>query len=938
MTDYGPTHPMLVGRSGDLAQIESMLDRVADEGGTLRISGDPGVGKSALLQAGIDLATERGFTVLSAQAIEGESHLAFAILYHLVQPIIGRVDDLPGGHRTALLSALGLVDPSGQPRDPLFIGLAALELIAEQAAESPVLVVVDDLRWVDNASREVIDFVSRRIVDEQVVMLFACRLSTPPESRFGSLLHHVDPLDPDTSRELLYHQAPDLSLLDEERVLAGAEGNPLALLELAKVVGGADDSSLFASIPLTERLERAFAVPLRDLDPLGRTALLVAALQDSDQLAETNAVVALLAEDQNATADLREPMDLGLLVIEGDTFRFRHPLVRSAIVQAASLEDRRTVHIAWAATLSADPDRAAWHRALAAGGPDEALAAELDAGASRAAARGAPGLAEDWLRRAALLSEDERHRGHRLLLAAEYAFELGRHGSVSELMAQARTLSLEPSDYARLAGLEGAFNDGVPGDEDNINRLVEAAARARKEEEEDLAASLLLGACNSCYWGAANEELRSRIRTGIEALSLADDDPRVMVLYSEIDPFVRGSRLVDQLGQWASREITDGALIGALARTGFIAGDFERGLGFATRASDALRVQGRVALLTQSLVLEAFASMYLGRWDVATIASDEAYRFGTETKQPLWAACGRLGQANLAGLRGDPLAALAMAAEVEEDAVKTGNRALLNGVQLSRGFAALGHGRPGDAFDQFTRMFDRSDLAYQYPQCAWAIDYLVESAVLSGRAEEAIPILLETEQLAGDTTACGVLRALSYARAVLADEDQAEALFEAAMQLKVNTAPLFCARVDLAYGSWLRRQRRVAESRRPLESAQAVFDALGAVAWSTRSMQELAASGRRARRQEPDGWSKLSAQELQVAQLAAQGLTNREIGERLYLSHRTVGSHLYRVFPKLGVRSRAQLHKALDSSQLDGTSRRDEPLSSDNDRRLSPKT
>jgi DNA-binding NarL/FixJ family response regulator len=220
---------------------------------------------------------------------------------------------------------------------------------------------------------------------------------------------------------------------------------------------------------------------------------------------------------------------------------------------------------------------------------------------------------------------------------------------------------------------------------------------------------------------------------------------------------------------------------------------------------------------------------------------------------------------------------------------------------------------------------DPTDIAYQYPQCAWAIDYLAEAASLSGRVEEGSWSLRHIEELTGDATASEVVRALAYARAVLADEDEAEALFEQANQLKADASPWYCARVDLAYGSWLRRQRRVAESRRPLVSAQAVFDALGAAAWSARAVQELAATGRRARQHEPDAWSKLSAQELQVAQLAAQGLTNREIGERLYLSHRTVGSHLYRAFPKLGVRSRSQLHLALDS----GAERAGEPEQDD---------
>ncbi len=914
MSDIGPPSPFLVGRDAELAQIKSALDGVAQRGGTLRIAGDPGVGKSALLRAGAELAIARGYTALSIRAAEGEAHLTFAALYQLLRPLLGRIDELPAGHRTALMSAFGLIEPGSAPDNRFFIALAALELIANAAAETPVFVGVDDLSWLDDASLDAIEFISRRITDEQIVMITTCRLNQPPESTFGSLLLWLDALDADASRELLCHEAPELPVADRVRVLEAAAGNPLALLELAKVVGRAGESSVFAPIPLTQRLERSFAARLDDLEPPVRMALLVAAVQDSDQLSETYAALARLSGNRDAKVDLDKVARLGMLIVAGDTFRFRHPLVRSAIAQSATPDERRAVHQAFAAALSADPDRAVWHRALAAPSAQESLAAELDAGADRAAARGAPGLAEEWLRRAAELSQDDRHRGHRLLRAAELAFELGHHETVSELMSQARILALDPPDYARLAGLEGAFDDGIPGDEDNISRLADAADRARRGGEEGLAASLLLGACNSCYWGAAGEDLRSRVRAGIEALSLDSADPRVMVLYCEIDPFVRGAYLVDQLARWASREVTDVALLGALARTGFIAGDFERGLGFATRASDSLRRQGRIALLTQALVLETFASLYLGRWDIALVTCDEAYRFGIETRQPLWAACGRLAQGNLAGLRGDFSSALDIAAEVETDAVKAGNRALLNGVQLTRGWAALGDGRPGEAFDEFRRMVDRDDIAYQYPQCAWAIDYLAESAVLSGRREEALGPLRHVEELVRDTTASGVVRALAYARAVLAGEDQAEALFDEAIRLEVNASPWYCARVDLAHGSWLRRHRRVAESRRPLVSAQAVFDALGAAAWSKRAMQELAATGRRVRQHEPEAWSKLSAQELQVARLAAQGLTNREIGERLYLSHRTVGSHLYRAFPKLGVRSRSELHLALDNN------------------------
>ena len=268
----------------------------------MRIAGDPGVGKSALLRAGLELAIARGYTALSVHATEGEAHLAFAALYQLLRPILGRIDELPAGHRAALMSAFGLTEPGVASDNRFFIALAALELIADAAAETPVFVGVDDLSWLDDASLEAIEFISRRITDEQIVMLTTCRLNRPPESTFGSLLLWLDALDTEASRELLHHQAPNLSAGDEARVLEAAAGNPLALLELAKVVGRAAESSVFASIPLTQRLERSFAAGLDDVDPPVRMALLVAAIQDSDQLSETYAALAQLTGDRDAKA------------------------------------------------------------------------------------------------------------------------------------------------------------------------------------------------------------------------------------------------------------------------------------------------------------------------------------------------------------------------------------------------------------------------------------------------------------------------------------------------------------------------------------------------------------------------------------------------------------------------------------------------------------
>jgi len=335
---------------------------------------------------------------------------------------------------------------------------------------------------------------------------------------------------------------------------------------------------------------------------------------------------------------------------------------------------------------------------------------------------------------------------------------------------------------------------------------------------------------------------------------------------------------------------------------------------FASRACDGLRQLGLVALLTQALVLRTFSALYLGRWDITHVASDEAYRFAVETRQPVWAACAQLGQANVAGLRGDYDRARTLSAEVERTALAAGNRALLNGVQLSRGFAALGAGRPDEAFTEFSRMMDRTDQAYQSPQWAWAADYFAEAAALTGRADQAFAVLDQLEELIDHTTAPGVLRAMALSRAALADQEVAERRLAEARELAPTAPPWYRARLELTYGSWLLDQRRIGPARDALRSAHATFDALGAGAWANRASQKLAESGQQAEPQARYAWAKLSPQELQVAQLAAEGLSNRDIGARLFLSHRTVGSHLNRVYPKLGVHTRTELGAVLSDA------------------------
>ncbi len=903
-----------VGRERELDQLTDALDAIEDHGSTVALVGDPGVGKSALISTLVSLANDQNVRVLTASGAEAESHLPFATLHQILQPILDLSDALPEGHRAALLGAIGIID-GPVASNLLFVALGALELIAEAGQKQPSLLVVDDLQWVDVASLDVLQFVARRLDAERVFMLLASRIDlneSVPNLDVERI--HLAGLDERASRMLLEQSHPDLSHVDEATILELSAGNPLALLELPIALGLAEPGPrgwVSDDVPLTARLERAFAARVDQLDGPTATLALVAALQGSDSVRET-----LRAADKllgaNGTAAALEPLvSTGLLSSDGVRFEFRHPLVRSAIVQRATVSNRHAVHRALADVLVDDPDRATWHRSMATPVEDEEIASALEAGADRALARGGLLLAGEWLERAAYLSSDASAKAHRLLRAAEIAFELGRAGSVRRLTSEARALPLDETASARLLGIEAAFDDGVPGGADHIRRLSDAADRAHAGGEDGLAMQLLVGASKSAYWQAAGAAVVDPIRRIAGGLDVPDGDPRRIFASSLIDPFTNGAYVMEQLALHMQDAVLDPAAAGALSNAGFVVGDFSQALWFARRASEMLREQGRTALLAQTLVLETFASLYLGRWDITVVASAEAHRFAVETNQPVWAACALLGQGNVAGVRGDTDDAVAKSLQVEQLALLTGNRGLLNGAMLVRGHAGLGAQSPGDAFSALWRMSDPTDEAYQSPQCVWAVDHLADAAVQIGRTDKVTEVLSRFDELVGDTPAPGIRRVMALARAILADEADAEAHFRTASDLSVAAAPWYRGRVDLAYGSWLRRQRRVAESRDLLRSAQLVFDALGARGWSQRAEVELVAAGVRAKPSAPDAWARLSGQELQIAQLAAKGLSNRQIGERLYLSHRTVSTHLYRIFPKLGVTSRRQLHTAL---------------------------
>ena len=611
---------------------------------------------------------------------------------------------------------------------------------------------------------------------------------------------------------------------------------------------------------------------------------------------------------EDAYAALDEAVRADLVTIDDLRLRFRHPLIRSTVLQLATVGQRRAVHRRLALSQAAQPDRAAWHRALAATGPDEEVAAALELAAAHAVDRGASVVSVGLFERAAALSVTDQRRGHRLLRAAELAFELGRTELADRLLTETRQLALDDEDQAALVGLKVVF-DGDPGSSDDIRLIVRSAEQVLATGDRPLGAYLLVGAARRCLWSSATDDVRDLVLT-TAAGHLTETDPRMIEITAFVDPLGRGAEVVSQLSSWAERTASDPATGTLLGIASFLVADFDRTQTFVARSRDGLRQQGRTELLAQALVVQAMAGVYAGRFAEAQDAALTAYDLTRETRQPIWKALATFALAHLEAVHGHAVPAAGWTEEAEQTALRTGNRALVNRLQLARGLNALGAGRRTQAFGELRRLLDPHEPAFQRSQAVCAVDYAAESATSEDDRAEARDLLGQVEEMTQQTPASGVRQAVALARAILAPDEVAEQRFVDAARWVAGATPWYQARLDLAHGSWLARQQRTTEARRKLRSAWAVFRALDTPAWAGRAEQELAAleqllGGRTPRPAE------LSAAELQVARLAARGLSNREIADQLHLSVRTVASHLYRSFPKLGVRSRAQLHLVL---------------------------
>jgi DNA-binding CsgD family transcriptional regulator len=911
----------LYGRTTEARRLLDLLDGIATAGGALLVRGEAGIGKSTLLSGLADTARARGHRVFSTTGVESEAHLPFAGLHQLLHPALDLVERLPGPQRAAIRTAFGL--SAGPPPDIFLIALAALTLLGEAATAAPALVVVDDAQWLDLPSGEVLAFVARRVAPEPVAVLVTARDGTrTPFDAAGLAELPLAGLDPDAAAALLDSRAAELPPSVRARVLAEAEGNPLALVELPIALGAPDEQARpLLWLPLTDRLEHAFGQRAVALPAATRTLLLVAALDEGGGVAEAVRAATTLHDADLTADDLAPAIAAGLVRVVDGRLVFRHPLMRSAIRQGASASRRQKAHAALAEALVEDPDRHIWHHAAASSGPDEAVAVGLEAAATRALHRGGVEAAVAALERAARLTADPAKRAARLLLAAEFATELGRRDTVAHLLREVAPLELTVSLRARMTWIEDAFDDGIRDPADGAVQLADLAERVAVQGEVDLGLRLLWAAAQRCFWSELGDGVRRRVAAAADTVPCDPRDPRLLAVLAFAAPIDRGATVVERL---VPLPMPDGSAVDwapaarLLGNAAMAVGAFDVALAVHTAAAAQLRAQGRVGLLARALGSQANSAVHLGDLATAIPAAAEAVRLAAETSQPNLLALGRAYEAATAALRGHHDEAERLAAAAELAAIPVAARPVLATVQLARGLSALGTGRYSDAFDEFRRLFDRADPAFHLAHRCSAVCFVSESAAFAGRQDEVRDIVAEMEEEGLRTPSPALHAGLKFARAVLAPDADAERRFETLLT-DVAGWPFARSRALLAYGSWLRRQRRPADSRPPLRAARDAFDALGLTPWADRARRELRASGETSRRRPADVRDLLTPQELQIARLAAGGLTNREIGERLYLSRRTVSTHLYRIFPKLGVSSRVDLGPVIGPAEHDST-------------------
>ena len=899
-----PRGGQLVGRDAEQALI---ADRLADReaGAAILVRGPAGIGKTAL----IDEAVRRAGSsrrILRTVGNSPETGMAMAGLYQLLQPLLTFAHLIPEPRQAALRVAFGITD--GAPPEPFALAAATLDLLADAAAEQPLLVVAEDLQWLDPATVGVLRFLGRRLEHDPVVLLATTRDDEPdPLGGAAGRVLDLEPLGAGDARRLLASVAPDLSSATRARVLRVAEGNPLALVELPKTASltwrGSGDPEW---LPLTQRLAAAFAARVERLPSAARTALILLALNDSESLPEL--LDALGAAGTPADLEVLEPaVAAGLVQLSDGEVRFRHGLMRSAVYNLASPSSRAAGHLALAQAVGPGTDRGILHRARAATGHDESLAAELELVGDRAVARGAVSTAVTTLARAAELTTSAPDKRRYLFRAAVLAYELGQadvgdaHRAVLALLADDEHTRLLLEELGEMA------DAGAGGGVARIQALIGLAERSRRLGDERLAESFLRSAAYRCWMREpGNTVARAIARLATDwAGSLSDPQRAIMLAYA--DP-VGSFPIVTKIMHTVTTTDLDSVTVYTLGHAASCIGDFELADVFLADAAARLRVEGRLQVLARAVVMQAWARLRRGQWSTAMPLAEEGGRLAEESGQAEWLAAGFAGQAMVAALRGEVAEAAPAADRAERIAVPNHMTNVAALTLLARATAAAAEGDFSVAWDYLSRLHREADPGSSPFQALWSLSHLAYAAVQCDRVDRTRELFHDlTSRLPPEPIVATLRMNVIYADALLGPDELIEQRIRDALDRDVGSWPFERSRMQLMLGSRLRRRKQMQEARELLRAAREGFDSLGAGPWAERAREELRAAGVPSRAPTPTAWSSLSAQELQVARMAAAGLSNRQIGERLYLSHRTVASHLYRIFPKLGITSRAQL-------------------------------
>jgi DNA-binding CsgD family transcriptional regulator len=903
------TQSTLRGRDAECAILDRLIDTVrGGESRTLVLRGEPGIGKSALLEYAVGRASE--CRVVRAAGVQHEMELAYAGLHQLCFPVLDRREQLPGPQSDALATAFGL--NAGQAPDRFIVGLAVLGLLSEVAEEQPLVCVVDDAQWLDQASALSLGFVARRLLAEPIGLVFAVREPSAVHELTGLEERSIGGLTEEDARALLDAALPER--LDErvrDLVVAESRGNPLALLELPRGLTPGELAGGFglSDVPLASRIEQSFLQRLEPLPVETRRLLLTAA-------AEPFGDVSLLWRAANRLGlgpEAAAPAEAAGLIQLGTLVRFRHPLVRSAVYRAASLPDRQEAHRALAESFDADidPDRRAWHRALAAPGPDEDVAVELERSAGRAQARGGVAAAAAFLERAATLTQDPARRAQRALNAAQAKLHAGAFESAAALLAMAEAgppdelrRALTDLLHAAIAFVQSRGNEATP--------LMLGAARRLEQLDVTLARETYLDAIAAAIFagrlarGPGLREVGEAARGApppqqprapdklLDALAVRLTDgyaasapmmERVLEAFTDDDIFVQEALRWLWLASVLAAELWDD----------------ERWHVVATRHVSITREAGALSELPAALDSRAYVHLFAGELAEAASLIEE----GGTVCAAIGSNPARLGPLGVAAFRGREREARTLIDATLSEAVPRGQGA---GVTVAHWLHALlcnGLGRYEEALAAAQLAAMREE---EFGAPRWGLVELVEAAARSGAPElasDALEQLSETTRASGTSWALGVEARL---RALLSEGDAAEQLYREAIERLAHTrVRVELARAQLVYGEWLRRENRRVDAREHLRAAHDAFNLMGAEGFADRARRELLATGQTVRRRIDETREVLTPQEAQIARLARDGFSNPDIGTRLFISPRTVQYHLHKVFLKLDISSRNQL-------------------------------